>query len=115
VSGVITSARQWRAAIDDFEAALPIIKVSKPQRRSIDDLRAASGAVIGSHWVTGNGRNSSRRLIPVGGAEIDIEAILRYPMDFPDYVRACAAEHPKAKTIIALFPNEVVDRALRTK
>ena len=110
--GIIISARQWRAAIDEFEAALPIIKLSKPQKRSIDDLRSASGAVIGSHWVTGSGRYATRRLIPVGGAEIDVEAILRYPMDFPDYVRACAAEHPRAKTIIALFPNEVVDRAL---
>ena len=83
-------------------------KINKKQKESLSDLMSRGGAVIGSQWVNGLGKQTTRRAIPPFCA-----AVTRREADKqPERIKRVFRQHPRCEYVVAVTDMRNAKKAL---
>lgn len=81
----------------------------KSQLNALRELMDAGGAVIGSRWTTGSGKNTSRRTIPPFCSRIPNWIAYNQP----ERIKKVFRKHPRCEYLIAVTDMRKARKALK--
>jgi hypothetical protein len=85
----------------------------KSQLNALRELMDAGGAVIGSQWTTGSGKNTSRRTIPPFCSRIPRQEHYWIAYNRPERIKKVFCKHPRCEYLIAVTDMRKARKALK--
>jgi hypothetical protein len=89
------------------------MKITKPQRESLQALLQAGGVVPSSQWVNGRGRFVTKRTVPAHAARISVTEVSMLRGEVRRNAERIIRDRPRVTALVAVTDLRAARRSVR--